>query len=180
MPARPALAVSLYLEGRLAVVVGEGPPAEERAARLTDAGACVSVVAPAGYRADALAGAALVFVTDAERAQAVVADARRAGALVHVLDRPDLSDLAMPALARRGPITLAVSTSALAPVLARRVREELERLLLTGGPALDALVEELARMRDRLPAEARRQQLGALADRLHIDGRITVAPESSR
>jgi len=177
MTARPALAVSLYLEGRLAVVVGEGPAAEERAARLAEAGARAVQVRAAGYRAAALAGAALVFVTGAARAEEVARDARRAGALVHVVDRPDLSDLAMPALARRGPVTLAVSTDAVAPALARRLREELERLLAGGGAALDGLVDELARLRDALPPGARRERLGALARRLRIDGRIAIEEE---
>jgi siroheme synthase-like protein len=102
-----------------------------------------------------------------------VAEAARAhGTLVYVQDRPTLSDLSMPALARRGPLQLAVSTEGLAPALARRLRQELEKLLLTAGQRLDDLLDEMARARDG----GERNQLTRLAERLRIAGRIEIDP----
>src|SRR5438132_741390 len=115
MRRRPALAVSLYLESRRCVIVGDGPLAEERALRLADAGAQVERVTSDEWRAELALGAAIVFVIDAARADEVTRDARAAGALAYVLDDPERSDLAMPALARRGSLQLAVTTDAQAP-----------------------------------------------------------------
>src|SRR5204862_3655774 len=85
MPPRPALAVSLYVEGKRCLVLGQGPVAEDRAARLAAAGALVE---RRGSLDEAgLAGAYLVFVCDAAGAAEVSRAARAAGALVYVVDR---------------------------------------------------------------------------------------------
>jgi len=113
--------------------------------------------------------------------EAIAADARAAGALVYVHDRPDLSDLAMAALARRGPLTLAVSTNGLAPSLARRVREELERALTDAGTRLDALIATLSCQRATLLASGRATELYRIASRLHLRGGFAIdepAPSS--
>jgi len=176
---RPALSVSLYVADRLVIVVGDGPGAKERAARLTAAGARVEQVAAADYLpdriGDRLSGAFAVFAqADPELNARVVADGRAAGCLVYGHDLPDLSDLAMPALARRGPIAIAISTDAAAPALARRLRELCQLLLDSGGEALDALVAELEHQRATLPSGAR-SGLYEIATRLGLRGRLEVA-----
>jgi siroheme synthase-like protein len=93
-----------------------------------------------------------------------------------VLDQPEHSDLAMPALVRRGPVQITVSTDNVAPSLSRRLREQLEHLLAQNGVAFDAFVEEMARLREDLLPAARRDQLYALASRLSIDGQIRIDP----
>lgn len=124
------------------MVVGEGPVAEDRAARLRDAGAEITVTAAQAYEAGLCRGAFLVFVCTEQRVEEMAADARHAGALVTCHDRPELSDFAMPALARVGPVTLAIATDGRAPALARRLREELGRLLAEAGPELAELVAQ--------------------------------------
>jgi siroheme synthase-like protein len=114
----------------------------------------------------------MVFSCDASTHPAVSRDGRERGALTYCLDAPDLSDLAMPALARRGPLQLAISTDGQAPALARRVREELERLLGESGAELDALIDELARLR----AAGQRANLYDVARRLAIAGKIRIDP----
>ena len=178
MPRRPALALSLYVSGRRAVVVGDGPVAEDRRTRLSDAGATVVPVSSAQYRAEALEGATLVLCCDPLRAEEVGRDARARGALFYAADRPELSDFALPALARRGPVTLAASTDGTAPALARRLREELERLLATGGEAFDTLVRELTEQRD--VNRNARDGLYEVANRLRIDGHMVVDPAGGR
>jgi precorrin-2 dehydrogenase / sirohydrochlorin ferrochelatase len=174
MPPRPALAVSLYVSGRRCVVVGDGPMAAERAGRLTAAGADVVLCSRSEYRADLCRGAFMVFCCDAPLGPAVSRDARAAGALVYVLDMPAISDLAMPALVKRGPLQIAVSTDAQSPALARRLREELERLLAASGIELDAFIDELARLREETLPPARRDALYELATRLSIEGRVKI------
>jgi siroheme synthase-like protein len=145
--------------------------AAERSSRLAAAGAEVVSVPRAEYRADLLADAFMVFCLDAGLAPTVSRDARLRGVLVYVLDRPDLSDCAMPALVRRGPVQNAVSTDGHAPALARRLREELERLLATVGLDFDAFVAELARRReDRLGRDGLYEE----ASRLSIEGRVKI------
>src|SRR5687768_13634039 len=129
MSRRPALAVSLFVSGRRCLVVGEGAMAAERAGRLSAAGAEVLLLPRAEYRAALLDGVFMAFCCDASLGPTVSRDARARGVLVYVLDMPDLSDCAMPALVRRGPLQLAVSTDGVSPSLARRLREQLELLL---------------------------------------------------
>ncbi|MBI4509311.1 MAG: hypothetical protein HY698_06720 [Deltaproteobacteria bacterium] len=179
MTARPALAISLYVSGRRCVVIGDDSQAEERARRLRQAGAEVLTLPAASFEPGTCRGAFFVACCDPSVASAASADARAHGALFYALDLPDLSDLALPALAQHGPVTLAISTDGRAPVLARRLREELERLLTSCGNVLDTFVEELVQRREKLPREGRKDLLYAVAKRLRIEGRIIVEPTSN-
>jgi precorrin-2 dehydrogenase len=176
MPPWPALSVSLYVLGRRCLVIGEGPMAAERASRLSAAGAEVVLVRRSEYRPELCSGAFMVFCCDAGLGPTVSRDARVRGALSYVLDQPELSDLAMPALVRRGALQIAVSTDGVAPSLARRLREQLEHLLAQNGIELDAFVEEMARLREDLVPPARRDQLYATASRLAIEGQVKIKP----
>ncbi|HEU5056120.1 MAG TPA: NAD(P)-dependent oxidoreductase [Kofleriaceae bacterium] len=180
MARRPALALSLAIGGRPALVVGAGPGADERASRLRAAGAAVRQVAPADYRTDMCADVFLVVAQsgNAELDRRVAADAAAAGAaLRYAHDQPEVSDFAFPALARRGPLALAVSTDGAAPALARRLREELGRLLEDAGAQLDALVRELEHERaEWAPSPERADRLYRLACRLRLAGRLEIDP----
>ncbi len=177
MPPRPALSVSLYVLGRRCLVIGGGPMAAERAGRLSAAGAEVVLVPKSEYRPELMSGAFMVFCCDASLGPTVSRDARLRGALVYVLDQPEHSDLAMPALVRRGPLQITVSTDGVAPSLSRRLRAELEHLLAANGVELDEFVEEMARLREDMLPPARRDQLYEVASRLTIDGRVRIRPE---
>lgn len=174
---RPALAVSLRLTGRSALVVGLGEGAQERSSRLRAVGALVRVVAPDEYRTDMCVGVFLAVAHSGDPAldRRVAADARAAGALAYAHDQPDVSDLVFPALVQRGLLSLAVTTDGAAPALARRVREEIARLLDEVGPALDLLLEELERERAASPPGSERaERLYRLACRLRFGGRLSV------
>lgn len=176
---RPALAISLRISGRPALVVGNGPGPDERTSRLRAAGANTLQVAQAEYRTDMCAGVFLVVAHTGDPSfdREVAADARRAGALSYAHDQPGESDLVFPALARRGALAVAVTTDGVAPALARRVREEIARLLDEVGIDLDQLLDELARERaGRAPDAARAERLYELASRLSIAGRLAIAP----
>jgi uroporphyrin-III C-methyltransferase/precorrin-2 dehydrogenase/sirohydrochlorin ferrochelatase len=81
-----------------------------------------------------LNGCQLVFSATGEDALdvAVAAAARSAGILVNVVDRPDLSDLVMPAVVDRGEIVIAISSNGGSPVLAQRIRAAIEAALPHG------------------------------------------------
>jgi precorrin-2 dehydrogenase/sirohydrochlorin ferrochelatase len=176
---RPALAVSLRLSGREALVVGTGSAADERTSRLRAAGATTRQVALLEYETDMCGGVFLVVsqTGDAEADRRIAADARAAGALAYAHDQPDVSDLVFPAVAQRGALSLAITTDGVAPALARRMREEFARLLDDAGAALDRLLGELASERaSTAPGAARARRLYQMACRLRIAGRLAVEP----
>ena len=179
MPRRPALAVSLAIGGRTTLVVGTGPAADERASRLRAAGAAVSQVAPVDYQTDMCGDVFLVVAQTGDSAldRRITADAAAAGALRYAHDQPEVSDFAFPALARRGPLVLAVSTDGVAPALARRLREELARVLDDAGAELDSLLRELEHEREEwAPSPERADRLYRLASRLRLAGRLEIEP----
>jgi precorrin-2 dehydrogenase / sirohydrochlorin ferrochelatase len=162
--------VFMRLSGRRCVVVGGGSVAARKARALIDADAEVVVVAPRvtpelqgleshgalvihprAYRAGDLKGALLVFAATNDRAvnAQVTADARAAGALVNSADDPQSCDFTVPATARRGEVTVAVSTGGRSPAFARQLREEIEAWLT---PERTELLELLAGVRAELVA----------------------------
>ncbi|HUA90034.1 MAG TPA: NAD(P)-dependent oxidoreductase, partial [Steroidobacteraceae bacterium] len=164
------LPVFLRLEDRHVVVVGGGEVALRKAQWLLKAGARVTVVAPqlhaalgqyaldaalthrAGtFRADDLTGAAAVVAATGERAvnAAVSAAAQARGIPVNVVDDAELSTFIFPAIIDRSPLIVAVSSAGHAPVLARRVREQIEALL---PQRLGALARFMGRNRQRVQA----------------------------
>jgi len=154
--------ILLSVAGRLCVVVGGGPVALRKARGLLAAGARVRVVAVelaaapvdlAGlevslhpYCDGDLAGAYLVFAATGDRTvnAAVVREARRRGVLVGVADAPEDGDFALPALLRRGDLTVAVATGGRSPALAALVRDRLASQL---GPEWAAVLEIAAPLR---------------------------------
>jgi len=67
--------------------------------------------------------------------------------LCNVVDDPERCDFFYPAVVRRGPLQIAISTSGSSPALARRLRIELERQF---GPEYGAWVEHVGEMRGKL------------------------------
>jgi len=105
------------------------------------------------------AGAALVFVaTGCRGADAAAAMlARATGALVNVVDAPDLSDAFTPSIVDRDPVVVAIGTEGTAPVLGRQIRAKIEEML---EPGLGGLATLAGRLRgyagQRLGPAARR------------------------
>jgi precorrin-2 dehydrogenase / sirohydrochlorin ferrochelatase len=136
----------LDLEGRRCVVVGGGAVAAEKVAGLLTCAARVTVVAPElhddlreapiqwrrrGYRATDLAGAFLVIAATDDRSvnERVHHDAEARGLLCNVADVPELCNFILPAIFRRDPITVAVSTGGASPALAKRLRDRIGELV---------------------------------------------------
>jgi uroporphyrin-III C-methyltransferase / precorrin-2 dehydrogenase / sirohydrochlorin ferrochelatase len=163
--------VSLDLEDRRCVVLGGGALAAEKAQGLLLAGARVTVVAAeveaelrqaaaAGrlellerdYRPGDLAGAWVAI--DASGSDEINAASRREAAegrvLLNVVDRAQLCDWIAPAIVRRGPLQVAVSTSGESPFLASTLRRRLERDL---GAEWEPFVRLVGEVRRRLRRE---------------------------
>ena len=98
-----------------------------------------------------IAGQNLVFSASEDEATdlAVSQAARRAGILVNVVDRPELSDLIMPAVVDRDEIVVAISTNGGSPVLAQRVRAAVEAAIPHG---IERLVSFARRFRGAVHA----------------------------
>ena len=98
------------------------------------------------YREGDLDEAFLAFAaTDLRDVNAAVArEAREKGIPVNVADEPTEGDFALPSTLRRGRLQIAVSTGGASPVLARRIRQELEDAF---GFEWAGVVEELNRAR---------------------------------
>lgn len=73
----------------------------------------------------------------------VSAAGKRRGLWVNAADDPANCDFILPAVVRKGKITLAASTSGTSPALARRLREELDAYLTEDMPALADLLAEV-------------------------------------
>jgi precorrin-2 dehydrogenase/sirohydrochlorin ferrochelatase len=142
------------------------------------------------YKPGDLAGAVVVIAaTDQREVNCRIAEeAKRAGALVNVVDDPEPSSFILPSCFRKGGLTLAVSTGGKSPALARKIRTEIQKnfgkeyaaLLLLIGEVRSSLKEKgiriiagrwqkaldleplLRLLRTGQPEEARRILLGKL------------------
>lgn len=98
----------------------------------------------------------LVFVCtrDVAANDAAARRADREGIFVNRADCPDGSTLHVPAIARLGPLTAAISSGGLAPVYVRHVRRRIETLL---GPGVRAEVKLARDVRRELKARVKDQ-----------------------
>lgn len=159
--------IALRLEGRRCLVVGGGQVAERKVAALLAASADVVVVAPeitpalrelatqgriALHEREVLAsdvsGATLVIAaTDIPQVNEIVwLASRAAGVLINTVDVPTHSDFYTPAVVRRAPVTVAISTDGYSPGLSAWLRRHLEA-------ALPARIGELAETLGELRAQ---------------------------
>ena len=170
--------VQLNLAGKACVVVGAGRVAARKAEALAACDASVTVIAPRvdpeiralpnvrvqerDYRPGDLEGAWLVVAaTDQEQTNAqVAADGERARIWVNVVDDPARSSFIVPAVLRRGPLTIGVSSAGASPKLAARLRDLIADAL---DPAYAGFAELLAQQRPhvlgQVPCAKRRGEL---------------------
>ena len=120
------LRLLLKTEARI-VVYGAGPEAQVTA--WAEAGR-LTLVPRALDEGDAICAAMLYAANDDPEEDArVAAMARRYGALANIVDNLDDSQFITPALVDRDPVTVAIGTEGAAPVLARRIKREVEESL---------------------------------------------------
>jgi uroporphyrin-III C-methyltransferase/precorrin-2 dehydrogenase/sirohydrochlorin ferrochelatase len=144
------LPIFLQLRTRPVLVVGGGRVAARKVDLLRRTGARVTIVAPElldelrelavkgelqhieapfnpSHITDAAAVVAATGLTEVNAA--VSAAARQQRIPVNVVDDPAASTFIFPAIVDRSPILIAISSGGQAPVLARRIREQMEALL---------------------------------------------------
>jgi uroporphyrin-III C-methyltransferase/precorrin-2 dehydrogenase/sirohydrochlorin ferrochelatase len=158
----------LKLAGRQCLVVGGGTVAEGKIQSLVRCGASVHVIAPeatsdirrAADSGEIVWDARLFLPSDLDGVFLVVGATnstelheqifrlcQEAGILCNMVDEPDRCDFYYPAVVRRGPLQVAISTGGHSPLLAQRLRHELEERI---APKYGAWVEEIGRQRREL------------------------------
>jgi uroporphyrin-III C-methyltransferase / precorrin-2 dehydrogenase / sirohydrochlorin ferrochelatase len=175
------------LARRAVLVVGGGVVAERRVTLLLEAKAAVTVLAPdlsprlaelsaegafthlaKTYAGEPLDAYWLVVAATDDRDvnAAVAATALAAKRFCNVVDDASSSTFIMPAIVDRAPVTIAIGSSGLSPVLARWIKGVIETLL----PArLGALAELAGRWRGRA-----REQIADPAERRHFWERVVT------
>ncbi|MCS7222045.1 MAG: bifunctional precorrin-2 dehydrogenase/sirohydrochlorin ferrochelatase [Anaerolineae bacterium] len=157
----------------VAVVIGGGQVAERKVQGLLQAGAEVKVISPCltpalarlaqdgriqaelrNYLPGDLVDAhlAIAATNDAAVNAAVAEEAHWRGCLINVVDDPQLSNFHVPAVIRRGKVTIGISTAGASPALARYLRRLLESLI---GPEYGQLAEIFAELRPQWRARER-------------------------
>ena len=161
--------VDLVVEGRRCVVVGGGAVAARKVEGLVAAGADVEVIAPEiseqirelgvrlvqrVYHRGDLDGAwlAIAATDDAEVNRTVHADGDAARVWINAADDPLACSFTLPAVVRRGPVMVTVSTAGHSPALAGWIRGQVAAQL---GPEVGLLAEWLSEARDQLKAAGR-------------------------
>lgn len=184
--------VFLKLENQRCLVVGAGKTAEQKIPALLASNASLTIVAPAAtakiqawaredrlcwikrrFESHHLDGAFLCVVATSSKPtnHTVFQEAQRRGILCNVVHDGAHSSFYYPAVVRRGPLQIAVSTAGHSGALAQRLREELE---LQFGPEWESWLRWLGEARsslydDALSPRQRRTLLHKIASRKSQD-----------
>ena len=154
----------LRMNGRRVVICGGGEDAARKARLMLKTEAEIVVLAQdldpelsalvavgravhhAALQSDTFDRAVLVFIAsgDEERDRELAAVARAAGAVVNVIDRPEMCDAYTPSIVDRDPVVVAIGTEGTAPVLGRAIKTEIETML---APRLGAFAALAGRLR---------------------------------
>jgi precorrin-2 dehydrogenase/sirohydrochlorin ferrochelatase len=190
----PLYPVGLIVTGRRVLVVGGGKVAADKVRNLVTCGADVTVVAPdvddaitsldgvtverrAYERGDAGSGYRLVIAAtdDAAVNRQVHDDAEAAGVWVNAADDPVNCTFTLPAVLRRGRVTVGVATGGSSPALAAWLRDRIATAEV--GPEYEVLADLLAEARARQPRRDWRNILDSgILDDIRA-GRIAEARE---
>lgn len=160
--------IYVNLAGKKCLIVGGGQVAERKAATLLEHEAKILIVSPkvtddiqfwsakgiidwqqAVFRPQHLEGIFLVFIAtdDPGLNQSVAELCREKAILVNAVDDPPNCDFYVPSILRRGSLCLAVSTEGKSPLLAAKLRRELEEII---SPEYEEWLEILGDLRERL------------------------------
>ncbi|MBA3035042.1 MAG: bifunctional precorrin-2 dehydrogenase/sirohydrochlorin ferrochelatase [Desulfobacterium sp.] len=140
--------VNLDIKDRQCIVVGGGDVGTRKVLTLLECSAFVTVVSPVAsntllnladrgsitlkkrsYVESDLHGMFLVIcATDNDMLNRQVSvDAQKLNMLCNVADRPEACNFILPAVVKRGDLTIAVSTSGKSPAFAKKIRKDLEK-----------------------------------------------------
>ncbi len=147
--------VSLNLAGRRCLVVGAADDREaiEKSAALEEAGAQVQRICDgADVKEDDVAQAFFVISTPQDEALSkrlrALADKHRT--LLCCIDQPKYGFVAMAAIAKAGPVRIAISTAGLAPRVGKVLKNALQRAM---DSTFERFIATLAERREQMRAE---------------------------
>lgn len=182
------------------LVIGGDDEALDKVEKLRRVGARVTVVAESAsqalrallHREDIphfvrpfvetdLQGVHLVMLTeqDAALAERLRDLKRRYPFWLCALDQPDYSDIFLVSVVRRGPLQVGISTGGGAPLLARRIREGLERGFDNSFAEFARKLTRLRRELRELPKAERSERLSRALDGFAVEVRVSYpVPES--
>ncbi|MCX8109870.1 MAG: bifunctional precorrin-2 dehydrogenase/sirohydrochlorin ferrochelatase [Syntrophorhabdaceae bacterium] len=147
---KPYYPVFLDIKDRLCIVFGGGEVAERKVLMLLKFGATVRVISPEvtkriarlesegkiaitrrGYNYGDTKEAALVFAATDNREinNSIKAEGDERGIPVNVVDDPELCTFIVPSIVKKGPITVAISTSGVLPLFSKKLKEEIDSLI---------------------------------------------------
>jgi len=178
--------IMLDLLSKKVVVIGGGKVAERKVKGLKEAGANVVIVAPEvttalrqlsekaevtwlkkPFSQEDVEGALLVIAaTNKQEVNEAVARAVKPNQLLNVVDAPEKSTFHVPAVMRRGKLSIAVSTSGASPVLAKKICKQISE---TYGQEFETYIDFLYECRQYIVKTIdnpikRRQLLEAVAE----------------
>jgi siroheme synthase (precorrin-2 oxidase/ferrochelatase) len=145
--------IGLNLDGRLCVVIGDDREAIEKEAALRESGADVRWIRdPSLVRDEDVVEAFFVISTpqDAALSARLRALADRHRFLLCCIDQPRYGFVAMAAIAKAGPVRIAISTAGLAPRVGKAIKEALQRAM---DSRFARFVQHLARAREAVQRE---------------------------
>ena len=145
------------ITGQQVLVLGDGPAAEPKRRLVERAGGII--VEDFARAVDEGVRIAFIAYDDAQACEVAAINARCAGMLVNVVDRPELCDFTTPSILDRDPLLVAIGTGGASAGLAKHVRLRLERVLPeTLGALARALEAARPVLRLRFPDGADRRR----------------------
>jgi len=160
--------VHLNLQGKSVLVIGGGNVATRKVLGLLEAGARITLVSPEitpeikkavtkqavvwvnrKYSDIDLGGAMLVFAAtdNAELNEEIARQCHLRRIFCNVVNNPHCCDFVTPSRIRRGSLTITISTDGKAPLLTKKIRQELEEHF---GPEMEKLVDVIGKVRRKL------------------------------
>lgn len=145
-PRRTYYPIFVNLDGKRCVVIGGGAVAERKVKALLKTGAKIILISPEitdglkrlaesgaislinkPFRKQYLKDAFLVIAATSSRElhKRIAKDFK---GLLNVVDSPELCNFIVPSTIRRGPLTIAISSSGTSPAMTKMIRKELESL----------------------------------------------------
>jgi len=138
------------ITGQSVLVLGDGPAAEPKRRLVERAGGVI--VDDLARAVDEGVRLAFIAYDDARACEVAAINARCAGMLVNVVDRPELCDFTTPSILDRDPLLVAIGTGGASAGLAKHVRLRLERVLPeTLGLLAKALEAARPALRQKFP-----------------------------
>lgn len=168
MKRKPYYPIFVDLEGKKVIIIGGGAVAERKIETLLTYGARVQMISSEvtpgiqelidgakvqlvgrEFREDQLDGAFLVIAAtnDSGLNHQVSRIARAKGLLINAVDQPLDCNFIVPSILQRGDLFVAVSTSGKSPALAKKLREDLEKMF---GDEYESLLTLLGFLRKEL------------------------------